>query len=34
MTLGRLSGAVKAREAIGSAVTDLVKLKLIHYRSP
>ncbi|MEK9587781.1 MAG: hypothetical protein VW349_05030, partial [Gammaproteobacteria bacterium] len=33
MTLALLSRAVKAREAMGSAVTDLVKLELIHYRS-
>jgi len=28
-----LSRSVKAREAMGSAVTDLVKLELIHYGS-
>jgi hypothetical protein len=30
MTLALLSRAVKAREAMGRAVTDLVKLELIH----
>jgi hypothetical protein len=33
MTLALLSRAVKAREAMGSAITELVKLELIHYLS-
>ena len=33
MTLTLLSEAIKAKEAIDSAVTDLLQLELIHYGS-